>query len=68
MITLDRRRPGTLEQAHAAAQEVLLEHGCDLGILVRQHLLARHDERDLGAERREHVHELDAGHARTDRS
>ena len=55
-----------LSRRDAAGEEVLLEHGGDLGILGRQHLLARHDERDVGAERREHVHELDAGDARAD--
>ena len=66
VVALDRRRPRPLEQAHATGEEVVLEHGGDLGVLARQHLLARHDERDLGAERGEHVHELDAGDTRAD--
>ena len=32
------------------SQEVVLEHRRDLGVLVRQHLLAADDEGDLGAE------------------
>ena len=66
VVSFDRRRPGALEQPHTAAQKVRFEDGGDLGILRRQHLLARHHERDLGAERREHVHELDPGDARAD--
>ena len=66
VVAFDGRRPRTLEQADPAGEEVLLEHGGNLGILGRQHLLARHDQRDVGAERREHVHELDAGDARAD--
>ena len=64
-VTLDRDRPGTLQQVHAALQEVVLEHRGDLRILQRQHLLAADDERDLGAEAAEHVDELDAGDARS---
>ena len=63
---LDRRRPGALQQAYATAEEVLLEDGRDLGILAGEHLLAAHDERHRGSERREHVDELDARHARAD--
>ena len=48
------------------SQEVVLQHGRHLGVLARQHLLAGDDERHLGAERREHVHELDAGDAGAD--
>ena len=51
---------------HAALEEVVLEHGRDLGVLAGQHLLAAHDERHLRPERREHVDELDAGDARAD--
>lgn len=40
------------------------EHRRDLGVLLGQHLLAAHDQRDLRSERREHVHELHAGDAR----
>ena len=47
-------------------EEVVLERRRDLGVLLRQHLLAADDQRDLAAERREHVHELDAGDARAD--
>ena len=62
----DRGRARALQQLHAAPEELVLEHGRDLGILGRQHLLARHDQRHLRAERAEHVRELDAGHARAD--
>ena len=47
-------------------QEVVLERGRHLGVLLRQHLLAADDERDLRAERREHVDELHAGDAGAD--
>ena len=66
VVALDRHGPRPLEQAHAAGEEVRLEHGCDLRVLLRQHLLTRHDERHVGTERGEHVHELDAGHAGSD--
>ena len=66
VIALDRRRPRPLEQAHTAGEEVRLEHGGDFRILVRQHLLAGNDQRHLGTERGEHVHELDAGDTRAD--
>ena len=55
-----------LQELHAAPEELVLEHGRDLRVLVGQHLLAGHDERDLRAERAEHVGELDAGDARSD--
>ena len=58
--------PGALQQRDAATEEVLLEGGGHLGVLAGQHLLAAHEQRHLGAERREHVDELDAGHARAD--
>ena len=59
-------RPSALEQLHAALQEVVLEHRGDLGILLRQHLLAADDQRHLGAEAAEHVDELHAGDAGAD--
>ena len=63
---VDGLRPRALEQLDAAREELVLEHRGDLGVLHRQHLLARHDERHLRAERAEHVGELDAGDARAD--
>ena len=63
---LDRHRPGTLAQLDAALEEVGLERRGDLGVLLRQHLLAGDEQRDSRAERAEHVHELDPGHARAD--
>ena len=66
VVALDRRRPRPLEQPDATGEEVRLEDRGNLGVLVRQDLLTRHDERDLGAERGEHVHELDAGDTRSD--
>ena len=62
----DRDRARALQQLHAPPDELVLEHGRDFGVLGRQHLLARHDQRDLRAERAEHVRELDAGDAGTD--
>ena len=62
----DARGACALEEVHAPAEELVLEHGRHLGVLQRQHLLARDDERHLAAERAEHVRELDAGHARAD--
>ena len=58
--------PGSLEQLDAAAEQLVLERGGNLGILLGQHLLAAHDQAHVGAHRAEHVHELDAGHARSD--
>ena len=55
-----------LEQLDPPREELLLEHRRHLGVLQRQHLLAGHDERDLGTERVEHVGELDAGDAGPD--
>ncbi len=60
------RGPGALEQLDAPGQEVLLEGGRHLRVLLRQDLLAADDERDLGAHRGEEVDELDAGHAGAD--
>ena len=59
---LDSCRPGTFEQPNTTPQEVLLERGGNLRILLRQHLLATHHQGDLGAHRLEHVHELHTGH------
>jgi hypothetical protein len=47
VVALDRLGPGALEQLDAAAHEVVLEHGGDLGVLAGEHLLAADDERDL---------------------
>ncbi len=41
-----------LQQLHTPPQELVLERGRDLGVLVGQHLLARHDQRDLRARAR----------------
>ena len=65
-VALDRARAGALEQRDAACEERLLEHRGNLGVLDRQHLLAGHEQRDLGAERVEEVGELHAGDARAD--
>ena len=65
-VAVDAHGPRPLEQADASAQQLVLEGGGDLGVLLGQDLLAGHDERDLAAERGEHVHELDAGDARAD--
>ena len=43
---LDADGAGALEQLHAAAEELVLEGGGDLGVLGRQHLLAADDEGD----------------------
>ena len=61
VVAFDGRCPRSFEQTDPTGEEVLLEHGGNLGVLGRQDLLARHDQGDLGAERGEHVHELDAG-------
>ena len=66
-VEVDAGGPGALEQAHTPLEEVVLERGGHLGVLLGQHLLAADDERDLAAERREHVDELDAGDAGADR-
>ena len=60
------RRAGTLVEADARREELLLEGGGDLGVLRRQHLLAVDHERDVAAERREHADELHPGDARAD--
>ena len=63
---LDAARPRALEQRDALAQELVLEHRGDLGVLERQHLLAGDEQRHLRAERVEHVRELDARDTRPD--
>ena len=63
---LDAHGPGTLQQLHAPSEEVLLQHGGDLGVLLGEHLLAADDERHVAAEAREHVHELHPGDAGAD--
>ncbi len=60
----DARAP--LSSVHPALEERLLEHRRDLGVLHRQHLLARDDERHLRPERVEHVGELHPGDPRPD--
>ena len=58
--------PRALEQPDPAAEELVLEGGGDLGVLLREDLLAGDDQGHLAPERREHVHELDAGDAGAD--
>ncbi len=65
-LDVDADRPRTLEELHASREEVFFESSRDLGVLLRQHLLSAHDQGDLGPERREHVHELDTCHTRSD--
>ena len=64
--SFDARGACPLEQVHAPAQEVRLERGRHLGILLGQHLLAADDQGHVSTEGGEHVHELDAGDARAD--
>ncbi len=66
VVDVDADGPGTLVEPDAATEEVVLERGGHLGILLRQHLLAAHDEGHLAAERREHVDELHTGDAGPD--
>ena len=63
-LTLERYGAGALQQLHPALQEIFFEHCGHFGILTRKHLLAAHHQGDVGAERREHVHELHAGDTR----
>ena len=58
------RRPGALEQLDAPAQQLVLERGGHLGVLVRQDVLAADDQAHLRPDRAEHVDELDPGHPR----
>ena len=44
---IGRDGPGSFEKVNATLQEVGLEDGRHLGILLGQNLLAAHDERDL---------------------
>ena len=62
-MLVDRR---TFQQVDAASDEVLLELVRNLGVLVGQHVLPTDDQGHFGAERSEHVNELDAGDSRTD--
>ena len=62
---VDADGAGALEEAHAPAEQLVLEGGRHLGVLLREHLLAGHDQRDLAPERAEHVDELHAGDARS---
>jgi hypothetical protein len=63
---VDADGAGPLVEAHPPPQELVLQGGGDLGVLGGQHLLPGDDQGDLAAERREHVDELDAGHAGAD--
>src|SRR5438045_35663 len=51
--------PCALQQDDTAPKEVVLQGGGHLGVLEGQDLLTADDQGDLGAERREHVDELD---------
>ena len=65
-LVVDPHGTGALEQLDAAAQELVLERGGHLRVLLGEDLLAGHDQGHGAAQRREHVHELDPGHARPD--
>ncbi len=66
VVATHRDRARALQQLDAPAQELVFQHRRNLGVLVGQHLLAGHDQRDLRPERAEHVRELHAGHTRSD--
>ena len=55
-----------LQEGDAASEERVLEHRGNFGVLDREHLLARHEQRDLRPERVEEVRELHAGDAGAD--
>jgi hypothetical protein len=63
---VDGLGPGALEQLDAPPEEVVLQHGGDLRVLLGQDLLAADDEGHAAPEGGEHVDELDAGDARAD--
>ena len=58
---VDAHGARALEEAHAAAEQLVLQRRRDLGILLGQHLLPGHDQGDVAPERAEHVDELHAG-------
>ena len=62
-LARDRSRARTLQQRHAAFEEVVFQHGRNFWILGGQYLLATDDQIDLRSERAEHVHKLDARYA-----
>ena len=63
---LGRHRARPLQEDDAPPQQLVLQGRRHLGVLLRQDLLAADDQRHLRPERREHVHELDAGHGEVD--
>src|SRR5690606_27078487 len=65
-LDLGRFGAGTDQQFDAPLEKILLEDGGDLRVTMRQDLLARHHQGDLGPERLEYVDELDTGDARPD--
>src|SRR5207247_11466120 len=65
-VPVDADGPGPLQQDDTPPEEVVLQGGRHLRVFEGQNLLAADDQGDLGAERREHVHERDARDAGTD--
>ena len=63
---LDPVGPGPFEQLDPPPEQCLFEGGGHLGVLVGQNLLPADDQRHGGAERAEHVDELDASDPRPD--
>ncbi len=66
VLTAGRDRSRPAKHRHAAAPEHVLDDHGRVGVLVRQHVLARRDQRDLRAQRLERGRELGAGHAGPD--
>jgi hypothetical protein len=63
VLGVDRRRAPVLDHVHAAAEEDLLEHLGQVGVVGRKELVASRDERHPRAAAREEVRELAAGRA-----
>ena len=63
---VDRDGPRALEEVDPPAEELVLQRRRDLRVLLGEHLVAGDDQGHLAAQRREHVDELHAGHARPD--
>ena len=61
-VTHDVHRTCAFQHGDTEITEGLLQHRSCFGVFVGQHLLTTDDQRDLGAQRGEHVHELDTGH------
>ena len=64
VLGVDGGRPAVLDHVHAAAQEHLLQHLGQVGVVVGQDLVARRHQRDTRAAAREEVRELAAGRPR----